>query len=83
MRAKAKATKQRRGEVEEKTRARAQAVQQRRFECVEGSDAATGDSGPLDNESGELGRDSGLLEDAELSVGVAGVSSGDSGLFVE
>nr|GLL35847.1 hypothetical protein Itr_chr09CG15780 [Ipomoea trifida] len=50
---------------------------------VEDSDAAAGDSGPLGNESGELGRKSGLLEDAELSVEVAGVSSRDSGLCVE
>nr|GMD32872.1 hypothetical protein Iba_chr09bCG12320 [Ipomoea batatas] len=42
---------------------------------TEGSDAASGDSGPLGKESGVLGVDSGLLVEAELSVGVAGVGS--------
>nr|GLL34010.1 lysosomal Pro-X carboxypeptidase-like [Ipomoea trifida] len=50
---------------------------------VEGSDAASGDFGPLGKESGVLGVDSGLLVEAELSVGVAGVGSEDSVLFVE
>nr|GMC80344.1 hypothetical protein Iba_chr04aCG19370 [Ipomoea batatas] len=51
------------------------------FEWVrEGSDAATGDSGPLGKESGVLGVDSGLLVEAECS---AEVRSDDSGLVVE
>nr|GMD28462.1 lysosomal Pro-X carboxypeptidase-like [Ipomoea batatas] len=50
---------------------------------TEGSDAASGDSGPLGKESGVFGVDSGLLVEAELSVGVAGVGSEDSVLFVE
>nr|GME20887.1 hypothetical protein Iba_scaffold26349CG0020 [Ipomoea batatas] len=43
---------------------------------VEGSNAASGESGPLGKESGVPGGDSGLLVDAELSMGVAGAFLG-------
>nr|GMD88143.1 serine/threonine-protein kinase STY13-like [Ipomoea batatas] len=53
------------------------------FFGVEGSGAASGDSGPLGRESRVPGVESRLLVDVVLSVGVAEASSGDSGLFVE
>nr|GMD57227.1 uncharacterized protein LOC109160698 isoform X1 [Ipomoea batatas] len=58
-------------------------AQRRGLASVEGSDAASGESCPLGKESGLLGGDSGLLVEAELSMGVAGAFSGGSGLFVE
>nr|GMD54277.1 profilin-3 [Ipomoea batatas] len=47
------------------------------------SDVVSGASDPLGNESGVLGVDSRLLVEAELSVGVAGASSGDNTGFSE
>nr|GLL46163.1 hypothetical protein Itr_chr14CG07970 [Ipomoea trifida] len=55
----------------------------RRLVGVEDSNAASGEFGPLGKESGVPGGDSGLLADAELSMGVAGAFSGGSGLFVD